>query len=446
MARATACLFLLVFGFAGPALASDVSSGAIENETGSSPPPASLSGVMPRIPENYNCITCHEDLDDETLTPPVNGWKESAHREAGVGCADCHGGDPLDEDNAMSKEAGFIGKPATIDIPALCSKCHSNAKMMRPYNQRSDQYGLYSGSVHGRKLLSGDEEAPTCVSCHGKHKILRVKDPNSRVFRKNIPETCGVCHSKKEVFEKRRKPFNQLALYKKSWHYEKFSNGDLLVPTCVDCHGNHGVISSKSRRTQTVCFNCHSSQTDYYKASPHWDAYQKQGEPVCLNCHNYHDIMKPTIAKFTGDKDSDCVGCHDESGNAYKTGVKIQEVMKSTISSFVSASAKLKYFKDNARGGFETSGLTEKIGKAAEQIENLNALTHKLDISAVKRESDKITRISDSVSASIAYMWEEIKTRKIGLVTAWIVFIGFTFTLWMKSKYWKRADRHAKSK
>jgi len=445
MARATACLFLLAFAFAGSVFAFNASFADVKSETGSAPSSAP-GGVMPEIPENYNCITCHLDLEDEVLTPPVDEWKVSVHREAGVKCADCHGGNPLDEDNAMDPKAGFVGETAIIDIPMLCAKCHSNAKMMRSYNQRADQYDLYSGSVHGRKLLSGDKEAPTCVSCHGKHKILRVKDPNSRVFRKNIPETCGGCHSQKAVFEKRHKPFNQLALYKKSWHYEKFSNGDLLVPTCVDCHSNHGVISSKSQRTQKVCFNCHSSQTDYYKASPHWDAYQKQGEPICLNCHNYHDILRPSADKFTGDNDSDCVGCHDQSGEAYKTGVKIQAVMKSTISSFKMASAKLKYFNDNAHGGFETSDISEKIAKAAERLKELNAITHNMNVQAVSGESEKIVKATDSVSASIAYMWEEIRTRKIGLVTAWIVFIGLIFTLWMKSKYCKRPDNHAEPK
>lgn len=439
MARATACLFLLAFSFTGSVLIFNSSASAVEDETGS-PPSVSSAGVMPGIPENYNCITCHEDLDDEVLTPPVNEWKESAHREAGIKCADCHGGDPYDEDNAMEPEAGFVGKPAIVDIPKFCSKCHSNAKMMRSYNQRADQYDLYSGSVHGRKLLSGDEEAPTCVSCHGKHKILRVKDPNSLVFRKNIPETCGGCHSKKEIFKKRRKPFNQLSLYKKSWHYEKFSNGDLLVPTCVDCHGNHGVISSKSKRTQTVCFNCHSSQTEFYKASPHWDAYQKEGEPICLNCHNYHDIAKPTVEKFTGDEDSDCVGCHEKSGEAYKVGVDIQSIMKSTISSFGQAEAKLKHFKYNAHGGFEVSGIEEKMEKTAEQLKELNAFTHKLDLEAAKRESEKIIKVSNSVSDSVSQMWGEIRTRNIGLITAWIVFFGFAFTLWVRSKYCKRPE------
>lgn len=416
----------------------DVYAAPSQDQTKKSGTAASPSENKSVIPENYNCITCHIEIEDEILTPPVANWKKSVHREAGIKCADCHGGDPFDEDMAMEPEAGYIGKPKPEDIPKLCAKCHSDAKMMRAYNQRADQYQLYSGSVHGRKLLSGDTEAPTCISCHGKHKILRVKDPDSMAFRRNVPEMCGGCHSRKEIFEKRGKPFNQLALYKKSWHYEKFTKGDLLTPTCENCHSNHGIIPPKSERVQTVCFNCHASEAEFYKDSPHWNAYKKDGEPICLNCHNYHDIERPTIAKFTGDRDIDCVECHEKSGKAYKVGVEIQSMMLSAISVFQKASNELKDFKDNAHGGFEVSGITKKMEKTADMLKELNALAHKLDIGASKKQSEGITKTAEMVSETVDQMWGEIKMRNIGLVTAWVVFLGFSVTLWIKTKSLKQ--------
>ncbi len=384
--------------------------------------------------KDYNCIVCHKEMDDESLTPPVDKWMKSVHREVGVKCADCHGGNPADEDMAMDEEAGFKGAPEPKDIPAFCAKCHSDAKLMRSYNQRADQYTLYSGSVHGRRLKAGNENAPSCVSCHGAHKILRVKDPDSSVSRRAIPVTCGNCHSKQKIFEKLGKPWNQLSLYKKSKHYKLFAEGDLLTPTCVDCHGNHSILPATSERTRTVCFNCHSQQAEYYKASPHWKIYKKEGEPICLNCHNSHDILHPTADKFTGDEDNDCAGCHDEGSDAYKSAKKIQSSVNLATALVKRADMLLAGFKKGAHGGFEISGLEERLSKVKDNLKELLALTHKINIDEVSITSKNIVKAAQGITADVKSMLSELKVRRLGLVIGWVVFFGFTVALWQKSK------------
>ncbi|MBI4667460.1 MAG: cytochrome c3 family protein [Nitrospinae bacterium] len=393
-----------------------------------------LAGDKAAIPPNYLCVNCHLEMADERLTPPVNDWMDSVHRQAGVRCADCHGGDPFDEAMIKEPSAGYIGKPKTEDIPKLCSKCHSDHTKMREYNLRADQFTLYSDSVHGRKLQEGDTEAPTCVSCHGMHKILKVKDPNSPTARKNIPETCGQCHAKKEVFEKRGRRFDQLALYKTSRHYELYAKGDLLVPTCFDCHGNHGIQPVMNERTQTVCFNCHAQQAEYYKASKHYDAFKRSGSPVCLHCHSNHGILRPTPADFTGDRDLDCVGCHEEGSAAYLLGKDIQQVAVAATTAVESAMRGLEDIENNAHGGFEIGELKERMAKASDGLKELHSLTHKMDIEALKKQSEGLIQISQSVSAQVDQMWGEVRKRRIGLVMAWLVFIGFMTALWYKSK------------
>jgi len=385
-------------------------------------------------PEEYNCINCHKEMEDERLKTPVTDWQESAHAQAGVKCADCHGGDPVNVDRAMEPSAGFIGKPKPIDIPKLCAKCHSDAKKMRVHNLRSDQFALYSDSVHGRKALAGDEGAPTCVSCHGKHKILKVKDPNSKVARKNIPDTCGSCHSKKEIFEKRGRKSDQLEKYRKSRHHELFAKGDLLAPTCFDCHGNHGIQPVTTERTQTVCFTCHTRQAEYYKTSKHWDAWQKKGEPVCRHCHSNHDVVRPTPAKFTGDGDNDCSACHDEKSAQYATGKEIQQVVMSAVSAAENAGAALDDFEKSAHGGFEMGDIKDKMDKAKEGIKELHTLTHKMDLDALKKKSEGLMQVSRMVSDAVTKMRAEVKTRWIGLVAACAILIGFMAALWLKSR------------
>ncbi len=409
-------------------------------------PAAPVSGVSP-IPDDYNCITCHMDMTGgeplESLDPdmarivrPVVDWQESVHREVGVLCVDCHGGDPTDMGIAMDPdEGGFKGKPAKADIPALCGKCHGDARLMRKYNQRSDQLSLYTGSIHGIALLKkGDGEAASCTDCHGQHKILRVKDPKSTVNRANVAETCGECHSKKDVFEHRGIKSDQLERYKKSWHYQRFSEGDLLVPTCVDCHSNHAISRAATERTQTVCFKCHAENAEYYKASPHWQAYKRDGEPVCLHCHGAHDILRPETARFTGEGDRDCIACHDTDSDAYKTGVAIAEALKSVNTAVAEATAGLEELESDGHGGFETSSLAEAATKARESVKSIRSLSHKLDAEAVKKDAEPVIAAAQGVSEQVSKFWSEIGVRKTGLVIAWLIFLGLAGALWLWTK------------
>ncbi|GAF82631.1 unnamed protein product, partial [marine sediment metagenome] len=62
------------------------------------------------------CVACHVELDDE-LAAPVEQFKTDVHSAAGLGCADCHGGDPTsdDPDESMDPKKGFHGKLDPLD-------------------------------------------------------------------------------------------------------------------------------------------------------------------------------------------------------------------------------------------------------------------------------------------------------------------------------------------
>ena len=89
--------------------------------------------VYAQTPAESSCIACHKLLD-ENLLAPVTAFANDIHAHNGIGCESCHGGDPSpavaeDAEAAMSKKAGYIGKPSRKDIPQLCGKCHSNPAM-----------------------------------------------------------------------------------------------------------------------------------------------------------------------------------------------------------------------------------------------------------------------------------------------------------------------------
>ena len=80
-------------------------------------------------------------------------------------------------------------------IPALCASCHSDLDKMRPYNIPVDQYAIYQTSQHGRALARGDTRAAVCTDCHGSHDMRPADDPRSSIHTRNVPATCGSCHS-----------------------------------------------------------------------------------------------------------------------------------------------------------------------------------------------------------------------------------------------------------
>ncbi len=120
---------------------------------------ASLPGALAaQPPADIVCVQCHGRQTGRT-GEPVALWRQSIHAENGIGCNGCHGGDPNDADNAMSPARGFIGVPAESAIPAVCGKCHVGVM------------NDYLSSAHGKALGGG---GPTCVTCHGNHKVLRA--------------------------------------------------------------------------------------------------------------------------------------------------------------------------------------------------------------------------------------------------------------------------------
>ena len=138
------------------------------------------------------CVSCHESLNASNAAT-VKGMAQDVHTRYGLSCADCHGGDPTDEDmmGAMDPARGYRGSPTGDQIPEFCGACHADAATMRRFKprQRVDQLQLYWTSVHGQRHRKGDQKVAQCVSCHGVHGILPGSDPRSPVYPTNVPRS-----------------------------------------------------------------------------------------------------------------------------------------------------------------------------------------------------------------------------------------------------------------
>ncbi|MFQ5431517.1 MAG: cytochrome c3 family protein, partial [Nitrospinota bacterium] len=351
------------------------------------------------------CVDCHIELDDY-LKQVVIDWRDSIHVKAGVFCHDCHGGNPSDSDVAMDEEEGFKGKPEPAETPSICARCHSDPGRMRAGNLPFDQFQKYKSSVHGIKLLKeNDNEAPNCQNCHGSHKILRVSDPKSPANRSNIVKTCGGCHSNSEIMKKRKLPFNQYELYKKSVHGKPyFETGDLGVPTCIDCHGNHGIKKPDSLAVRLVCVKCHIDQEEYYKKSAHWAVAKLTGKPVCEHCHSNHSISPPSLEMFAGTGRLDCGGCHDAGSMPMETAAEIAALLKETGGAMEAAKERLETLSEWSGSGFETSHLTRKVNKAEKSLNKMAFIQHSLNVDMLKKEAVKVDGLSNEVSAEVERM------------------------------------------
>ncbi len=385
------------------------------------------------------CVSCHMELDG-VLKQVALDWQESAHGKAGVYCQECHGGNPYDISLAMEPSQGFKKKPSPGEIPQFCSKCHSDPVRMRSHNLKSDQFEKFRYSVHGRKLLEAkDNDAPSCVSCHGKHDIRKVDDPLSPVNRKNVVKTCASCHSDVKMMSKKGLPHNQYELYKGSVHGKAyFEKGDAGVPTCFNCHSNHGIQKPQTLGVRFVCADCHVEQADAYKKSRHWQAAQDTGKPLCINCHSNHDIQKPRLSKFTASGELNCLQCHQKNSIQMETGNALYESLSKAQNSLSNATYALRGIEEWSGSGFQTSGMKDKLGRAQKIYKEMKVGAHSLDAKASATQAQTVAALSKEVNEEIGRMLVELRNRKLGLIATWIVAVFFTSILWKRSKYCKR--------
>lgn len=160
-------------------------------------------------------------------------------------CVSCHGVHGI---LPVSDSRSPVHKP---NIPQTCGQCHANTAYMRSYDIPTDQVELYSGSVHGRKLLEeGDLGAPACNTCHGSHGAT---PPGLTA----ISEVCGECHA------------NNLDYFNQSPHKEAFA--EMELGECITCHNHHDVAKSTDEMVGTsddaVCMQCHEEGDGGYQAA-----------------------------------------------------------------------------------------------------------------------------------------------------------------------------------
>jgi len=387
--------------------------------------------------QTNSCITCHKELEDELLEP-VQASELDIHNRAGLGCEDCHGGNPEEEDIDLSKDETFKGVPERKQIPEFCASCHSNASYMRSFNPslRIDQLTLYWTSEHGQLLRKGDDKVAVCTDCHGVHSMETSSHPRSWTFPWNIPEMCGRCHSSKDYMKGYNIPTNQEEDYRQSVHaHALFEKKDLSAPVCNDCHGNHGAVPPEVTSIAFVCHQCHPSTADLFAQSPHKEAYDEMEIAECEACHNNHKIIAPSDEMLgTGEK-AVCIQCHEEESQAYR----IADQMKQRIQDLDQRIKKADGLLSTAfNRGVEVSESRFKLREATTLLVMIRNLTHSFSLDTIEEnflEGEKIiAEITEEGEAAL----REARLRRTGLVIATFFVFVLAIALFLKVRLMKK--------
>lgn len=379
--------------------------------------PAPLPTPPSRPAASIGCVDCHLALDDAGVTPPAKAFADDIHARSGFTCASCHGGDPRTEDQeaAHDRRKGFRGKPSPRDIPALCGTCHADASAMKHFNPslRVDQLSEYRTSGHGKKLLQGDEAVATCVSCHGAHGILPVKDTRSPVYATHIAQTCNTCHGNAGLMAAHKLPADAYAKYAQSVHYEALTKkGDLSAPTCNSCHGNHGAAPPQVDSVANVCGSCHSIFAEQFKASPHWEAFAEMGLPGCVACHENHAILRPTDAFLSTGEESKCASCHEAGTEGARAAAAMHEDILRLKKETEAARAALRR---ESEAGMEVSRALFDLSRADEALTKARTDVHYFQPYAVQQIVAGGLTVARSARAEAARIHREREFRRKGL-------------------------------
>jgi cytochrome b subunit of formate dehydrogenase len=273
-----------------------------------------------------SCGQCHKEIKERYLTSE----HYSAFKEGMLGapnCLSCHK-NPIarvhsNEDTVSVK----------ISQEKLCLSCHLDSPEVRKRTTPSAGFiTMYEKSIHGSELNSGNPKAANCVDCHGSHKVLKSTS-NSPTSKKNIPTTCGKCHS--DISKE----------YLASIHGSALEKGIKESPGCTDCHGEHNILKhddpqspvSFQNLSREVCSPCHSSlklsekygitsdRFETFSDSYHGLAIEGGSVAVanCASCHGSHNIKPSTDTTSTiykGNLVKTCGGCHPGANNNFTIG------------------------------------------------------------------------------------------------------------------------------
>ena len=274
-----------------------------------------------------SCKNCHR-IEAQIYMSSDHGSAVAKGMAEAAACKDCHGHSHTLLNSRDPKSPVF-----RKNIPRTCARCHDDPKRMATHQLTEGQpIESWGQTVHGHAFESGMTNAATCTDCHGSHDLHGPANSASRIFWRNVPETCGRCHA------------NVATVYRESVHGRASRAGIKESPVCTSCHGEHTIRSPKDPKAPVssgfltkTCVGCHSSERlalkfglpvdrlKTYMDTYHGLAGQRGDLTVanCGSCHGFHDVLPHTDPRSSVHKDNlagTCGKCHKGAGAQLSKG------------------------------------------------------------------------------------------------------------------------------
>lgn len=387
-----------------------------------------------------SCLECHKALDEKRLSEPAKFIQDDVHAKIKISCVDCHGGDPSSDDISVSMDTvkGFIGKPAKVDIPKLCAKCHSDSEYMKRYNPNipTDQLAKFEVSQHGKLNAEGDQKTAVCASCHNAHNILSANNPASSTYALNVPDTCAKCHSDKEYMKEYGISTNQIDDYKESVHGQALLvKGDRSSASCKHCHGNHDAGLPRAIYVGNICSQCHALTYELFSKSPHKPAHDKLGIPECEVCHGNHKIMQPSDSMLGVSQDAVCMKCHEPSSIGFNTALAI----KNSIDDLKTEIAQAKETVSRAETlGMEVEDALFDIDEANNSLTKARVYIHSFSKEEVDSVVDEGRSLAKKAKGLAQKAIDDFNFRRKGYIFAILLIFVFSLALYARIRILER--------
>lgn len=315
--------------------------------------------ALPALASDQECLACHGDpgmKSESGKSLHVDAAKHKTSVHGDLGCATCHVGvkeyphpKPMRKPACRTcheQEAAQVPRSVhSILGTQACASCHGTVHEVQRSGKLVPQQcaACHEDAVHGYQLgvhaaarKTGDQQAPTCLACHGSpHQILAAVDPKSPVHHSNIPATCATCHGQKFVMERSGQTTQQFYSYQESVHGRAILAGSAKAAVCTDCHGVHEIRRASDEKSSIFQFNvpltcgkCHQSVEAEFMQSIHGQALSRGNSeaPVCTDCHGIHSIKshldpKSSVAAQNLAR-ATCAHCHEGVRLSQEFGVE----------------------------------------------------------------------------------------------------------------------------
>ncbi len=255
------------------------------------------------------CLECHDEIDSGTFAASAHGanactschrdiWDIDKHADCEVpmqpvNCGFCH-----------RDEARQYAQSVHVDNDVTCTDCHANIHdLISIKDDKGKSVQMCSGchdnadymlSVHGKGLLAGNPDSPSCADCHGLHNIIELKVDDKKSARalkarEFNTSSCEHCHDNEEMMSRNKLSTHSFESYRQEYHGKvEHLGGAVAVAGCADCHTAHKQLPSSdpessfsSENLVTTCSKCHKqANANFVKYAPHATHHDPENYPL----------------------------------------------------------------------------------------------------------------------------------------------------------------------